>query len=137
MGVIKHRVFSSLPQKPGIYIIVETIVLMSSICRDFHWEKSVGVIFFSGFTIRVTRFRMKEDNMPTSFWKGVISFGMVAIPVKMSVAIESKTLAFHYLHKKCLTRPKTGYSTVKRIFKKKGGIYFNYRGRGRGERGFF
>jgi len=49
---------------------------------------------------------MKEDNMPTSFWKGVISFGMVAIPVKMSVATESKTLAFHYLHKKCLTRPK-------------------------------
>jgi DNA end-binding protein Ku len=44
--------------------------------------------------------------MATSFWKGVISFGMVAIPVKMSVAIETKTLAFHYLHKKCHTRPK-------------------------------
>jgi DNA end-binding protein Ku len=44
--------------------------------------------------------------MPASFWKGVISFGMVAIPVKMSVAIESKTLSFHYLHKKCHTRPK-------------------------------
>jgi DNA end-binding protein Ku len=44
--------------------------------------------------------------MPAAFWKGVISFGMVAIPVKMSVAIESKTPSFHYLHKKCLTRPK-------------------------------
>jgi DNA end-binding protein Ku len=44
--------------------------------------------------------------MPASFWKGVISFGMVAIPVKMSVATETKTLAFHYLHQKCLTRPK-------------------------------
>jgi DNA end-binding protein Ku len=44
--------------------------------------------------------------MVTSFWKGVISFGMVAIPVKMSVATKSKTLAFHYLHKKCHTRPK-------------------------------
>ncbi|MBI4188018.1 MAG: Ku protein [Chloroflexi bacterium] len=44
--------------------------------------------------------------MPGAFWKGVISFGMVAIPVKMSVATESKTLSFHYLHKKCLTRPK-------------------------------
>jgi DNA end-binding protein Ku len=44
--------------------------------------------------------------MAASFWKGVISFGMVAIPVKMSVAIETKTIAFHYLHKKCLTRPK-------------------------------
>jgi DNA end-binding protein Ku len=44
--------------------------------------------------------------MSRAFWKGVISFGMVAIPVKMSVAIESKTPSFHYLHKKCLTRPK-------------------------------
>ena len=44
--------------------------------------------------------------MAGAFWKGVISFGMVAIPVKMSVATESKTLSFHYLHKKCLTRPK-------------------------------
>ena len=41
--------------------------------------------------------------MPTSFWKGVISFGMVAIPVKMSVVTESKTLVFHYLHKKWWT----------------------------------
>ncbi len=44
--------------------------------------------------------------MPRAFWKGVISFGLVAIPVKMSVAAESKTLSFHLLHKKCLTRPK-------------------------------
>lgn len=44
--------------------------------------------------------------MPRAFWRGVISFGMVAIPVKMSVATESKTPGFHYLHKKCLTRPK-------------------------------
>jgi len=44
--------------------------------------------------------------MTAPFWRGVISFGMVAIPVKMSVAIETKTIAFHYLHKKCRTRPK-------------------------------
>jgi len=44
--------------------------------------------------------------MSRAFWKGVISFGMVAIPVRMSVATESKTPNFHYLHKKCLTRPK-------------------------------
>ncbi len=44
--------------------------------------------------------------MPRAFWKGVISFGMVAIPVRMSIATETKTLSFHYLHKKCLTRPK-------------------------------
>lgn len=48
----------------------------------------------------------EEDNMPAAFWKGVISFGMVAIPVRMSIATESKTVTFHYLHKKCLTRPK-------------------------------
>jgi DNA end-binding protein Ku len=44
--------------------------------------------------------------MPRTFWKGVISFGMVAIPVKMSLATESRTPSFHYLHKKCMTRPK-------------------------------
>jgi DNA end-binding protein Ku len=44
--------------------------------------------------------------MPKAFWKGVISFGMVVIPVKMYVATEAKTLSFHLLHKKCLTRPK-------------------------------
>ena len=44
--------------------------------------------------------------MSRAFWKGVISFGMVAIPVKMSTATENKTPSFHYLHKKCLTRPK-------------------------------
>lgn len=44
--------------------------------------------------------------MPRAFWKGVISFGLVAIPVRMSIAIEAKTPAFHLLHKKCLTRPK-------------------------------
>jgi DNA end-binding protein Ku len=44
--------------------------------------------------------------MPRAFWKGVISFGLVAIPVKMYIGAESKTLSFHLLHKKCLTRPK-------------------------------
>jgi DNA end-binding protein Ku len=44
--------------------------------------------------------------MPKSFWKGVISFGLVAIPVKMYVGAESKTISFHLLHKKCLTRPR-------------------------------
>lgn len=44
--------------------------------------------------------------MAKAFWKGVISFGLVAIPVKMYVGTESKALSFHLLHKKCLTRPK-------------------------------
>ena len=44
--------------------------------------------------------------MAKAFWKGVISFGMVVIPVKMYVATEPRTINFHLLHKKCLTRPK-------------------------------
>lgn len=44
--------------------------------------------------------------MVRSFWKGVISFGMVVIPVKMYVATETRPISFHILHKKCLTRPR-------------------------------
>ena len=44
--------------------------------------------------------------MARAFWKGVISFGLVAIPVRMFVAAETHPLNFHLLHKKCLTRPK-------------------------------
>jgi DNA end-binding protein Ku len=45
--------------------------------------------------------------MAKAFWKGAISFGLVNIPVKMYVAADSSTSpGFHYLHKKCLTRPK-------------------------------
>ncbi len=42
--------------------------------------------------------------MPKAFWKGVISFGMVAIPVKMYKATETKEISFHMLHSKCNTR---------------------------------
>jgi DNA end-binding protein Ku len=45
-------------------------------------------------------------EMAKAFWKGVISFGMVSIPVKMYLATTSQTPGFHLLHKKCLTRPK-------------------------------
>lgn len=44
--------------------------------------------------------------MAKAFWRGAISFGMVAIPVRVYVATEHRTPGFHYLHKKCLTRPK-------------------------------
>lgn len=44
--------------------------------------------------------------MPRAFWKGVISFGLVSIPVMMSVATQTKSISFHLLHKKCKTRPK-------------------------------
>ncbi len=44
--------------------------------------------------------------MARAFWKGVISFGMVVIPVKMYVATETKTPRFHLLHRKDLVRAK-------------------------------
>jgi DNA end-binding protein Ku len=55
----------------------------------------------------ITEQKTREGaEMPKAFWKGVISFGMVVIPVKMYVATEPRTIEFHLLHKKCLTRPK-------------------------------
>lgn len=44
--------------------------------------------------------------MPRSIWNGVISFGMVSIPVKMYSATENKDIAFHQIHEKCETRIK-------------------------------
>ena len=42
--------------------------------------------------------------MPRSIWNGVISFGMVSIPVKLYTATRSKDISFHLLHKDCGTR---------------------------------
>ncbi len=44
--------------------------------------------------------------MPRSIWNGVISFGMVSIPVKLYTATESKDISFHLLHKECGARIK-------------------------------
>ena len=44
--------------------------------------------------------------MPRSIWNGVISFGMVSIPVKLYTATESKDVSFRLLHKECGTRLK-------------------------------
>ena len=41
-----------------------------------------------------------------SIWKGVVSFGMVAIPIKLYTATESKDVSFVLLHKTCHTRLK-------------------------------
>lgn len=42
--------------------------------------------------------------MPRSIWNGVISFGMVSIPVKLFSATENKDISFHQVHEKCKTR---------------------------------
>jgi DNA end-binding protein Ku len=44
--------------------------------------------------------------MPRSIWNGVITFGMVSIPIKLYTATENKDIAFHQLHEKCDTRVK-------------------------------
>ncbi|HEY9679874.1 MAG TPA: Ku protein [Drouetiella sp.] len=44
--------------------------------------------------------------MPRAIWSGVISFGLVTIPVKLYTATESKSIGFHQLHEKCKTRIK-------------------------------
>jgi len=41
-----------------------------------------------------------------SLWNGVISFGMVSIPVKLFTATESKDVSFHLLHRICNSRLK-------------------------------
>src|SRR5438093_1572572 len=44
--------------------------------------------------------------MPRPIWKGVITFGMVSIPIGMYTATESKDVAFNQLHDKCKSRIK-------------------------------
>jgi DNA end-binding protein Ku len=44
--------------------------------------------------------------MARSIWKGVISFGMVSIPVKLYTATESKDVALNMLHEECKSRIK-------------------------------
>ena len=41
---------------------------------------------------------------PRSIWKGAVSFGMVAIPIKLYPATKSKDVAFASLHSTCHTR---------------------------------
>lgn len=44
--------------------------------------------------------------MPRSIWNGVISFGMVSIPVKLLTATDTKDVSFNLLHKECGSRLK-------------------------------
>ena len=44
--------------------------------------------------------------MPRSIWNGLISFGMVSIPVKLFTATDSKDISFHLLHQECNSRLK-------------------------------
>src|SRR6185295_8587767 len=42
--------------------------------------------------------QFRRVSVPRSIWKGVISFGMVSIPVRLFPATEDKDVDFHLLH---------------------------------------
>jgi len=44
--------------------------------------------------------------MPAIVWKGFVSFGLVSFPVRLHAAARNKTVPFHMLHKKDLSRVK-------------------------------
>src|SRR5579862_5907059 len=44
--------------------------------------------------------------MPAIVWKGFVSFGLVSFPVRLHAAARDKSLQFHMLHKKDLSRVK-------------------------------
>lgn len=42
--------------------------------------------------------------MPTSAWKGYISFGLISVPIRLYPAARYSHVAFHEIHRKCGTR---------------------------------
>ena len=42
--------------------------------------------------------------MPSSAWKGFISFGLISVPIRLYPAARSSHIAFHEIHRKCGTR---------------------------------
>ncbi len=49
---------------------------------------------------------MAARGVARSIWRGVISFGMVTIPVRLYAATEDKDVSFHQLHQVCSSRIK-------------------------------
>jgi DNA end-binding protein Ku len=45
-------------------------------------------------------------TLPATVWKGFISFGLVSIPVRLFAAARAKSVHFHLLHKKDMSRVK-------------------------------
>ncbi len=42
--------------------------------------------------------------MPSSSWKGYISFGLISVPIRLYTAARASHVAFHEIHRKCGTR---------------------------------
>lgn len=47
--------------------------------------------------------------MATTVWKGHLTFGLIAIPVKLYSAARGERVAFHYLHQQCNSRIRQHY----------------------------
>src|SRR5215218_5132354 len=39
-----------------------------------------------------------------SVWKGTLSFGLIALPVRLHSAVEDQTVRFHFVHADCRSR---------------------------------
>jgi DNA end-binding protein Ku len=46
----------------------------------------------------------EEQGMPSSSWKGYISFGLISVPIRLFAAARASHVAFHEIHKTCGTR---------------------------------
>ena len=44
--------------------------------------------------------------MPSSTWKGYLTFGLISIPIRLSPAARTERISFNQLHKVCHTRLK-------------------------------
>src|ERR1700689_4576849 len=44
--------------------------------------------------------------MPSSTWKGYLTFGLISIPIRLSPAARTERVSFNQLHKVCHTRLK-------------------------------
>lgn len=53
-----------------------------------------------------TRLPDRGSAMPTSVWKGSISFGLVSVPIRLYAAARSTRINLHQLHSVCHTRLK-------------------------------
>ncbi len=56
--------------------------------------------------MRRPKWDAQEHSLPRSIWNGVITFGMVSIPVGLSTAVQEKDIHFNQIHKKCGSRIK-------------------------------
>src|SRR5215475_9773071 len=52
------------------------------------------------------RFKLEVSVMATAMWKGSLTFGLVAVPIRLYTAARSERLNLHQLHKECHTRLK-------------------------------